>query len=70
MVANRTAHHSPAALPTSAAILLGAPEFLDRFLPLDSGLIDIHNPPEAVVLALAGTLSTRYAAAAGLVNFI
>jgi Kef-type K+ transport system membrane component KefB len=42
----------------TAAILLGAPQFLDRFLPLDEGFIDIRNPTEAVVLALAGTLST------------
>jgi Kef-type K+ transport system membrane component KefB len=42
----------------SAAILLGAPEFLERFLPLDAGLINVHNPGEALVLALAGTLST------------
>ena len=41
----------------SAGILL-APEFLERFLPLDGGLINIHNPIEALVLALAGTLST------------
>ena len=42
----------------TAAILLGAPQFLDRVLPLDEGFIDIQNPTEAVVLALAGTLST------------
>ena len=42
----------------TAAILLGAPQFLDRLLPLDKGFIDIRNPTEAVVLALAGTLST------------
>lgn len=42
----------------TAAILLGAPQFLDRLLPLDEGFIDIQNPTEAVVLALAGTLST------------
>lgn len=42
----------------TAAILLGGPEFLERFLPLDAGLINIHNPVEAVILALAGTLST------------
>jgi len=42
----------------TAAILLGAPQFLDRLLPLDEGFIDITNPTEAVVLALAGTLST------------
>lgn len=42
----------------TSAILLGAPQFLDRFLPLDEGFIDISNPTEAVVLALAGTLST------------
>lgn len=42
----------------TAAILLGFPEFLERFLPLDAGLINVNNPAEAVVLALAGTLST------------
>lgn len=42
----------------TAAILLGGPEFLERFLPLDGGLINIHNPSEALILALAGTLST------------
>ncbi|KAL7539325.1 hypothetical protein ACHAXR_009182 [Thalassiosira sp. AJA248-18] len=42
----------------TAAILLGAPQFLDKVLPLDEGFIDISNPTEAVVLALAGTLST------------
>eukprot|EP00578_Thalassiosira_sp_NH16_P003639 CAMPEP_0181136308 /NCGR_PEP_ID=MMETSP1071-20121207/33111_1 /TAXON_ID=35127 /ORGANISM="Thalassiosira sp., Strain NH16" /LENGTH=681 /DNA_ID=CAMNT_0023223003 /DNA_START=356 /DNA_END=2401 /DNA_ORIENTATION=+ len=42
----------------TALILLGAPQFLERLIPLDDGLIDIRNPAEAVVLALAGTLST------------
>lgn len=42
----------------TSAIMLGAPQFLDRVLPLDEGFIDIQNPTEAVVLALAGTLST------------
>jgi Kef-type K+ transport system membrane component KefB/Trk K+ transport system NAD-binding subunit len=42
----------------TAAILLGVPEFLERFLPLDSGLINVNNPAEAVILALAGALST------------
>src|SRR6056300_1357747 len=42
----------------TAALLLGAPQFFDRFLPLDEGFIDISNPTEAVVLALAGALST------------
>jgi len=42
----------------TAALLAGAPQFFDRFLPLDDGFIDISNPTEAVVLALAGTLST------------
>ena len=42
----------------TAAILLGAPQFLDKVLPLDEGFIDITNPTQAVVLALAGTLST------------
>ena len=41
----------------SAGILLVAPA-LERFLPLDNGLIDITSPGEALVLALAGTLST------------
>ena len=41
-----------------SAGILSAPEFLERFLPLDGGLINIHNPVEALVLALAGTLST------------
>ena len=42
----------------TAAILLGGPQLLDRVLPLDEGFIDVTNPTEAVVLALAGTLST------------
>eukprot|EP00550_Attheya_septentrionalis_P002134 CAMPEP_0198291252 /NCGR_PEP_ID=MMETSP1449-20131203/8840_1 /TAXON_ID=420275 /ORGANISM="Attheya septentrionalis, Strain CCMP2084" /LENGTH=743 /DNA_ID=CAMNT_0043989869 /DNA_START=335 /DNA_END=2566 /DNA_ORIENTATION=- len=42
----------------TAAILLGLAEFMERFLPLDGDMINVHNPPEAVVLALAGTLST------------
>lgn len=41
----------------SAGILLVAPT-LERFLPLDAGLIDISSPFEAIILALAGTLST------------
>ena len=41
----------------TASILLGAPDFIERFIPLDGGLINIHNPIEALVLALAGTLS-------------
>ncbi|KAL3908944.1 MAG: hypothetical protein SGILL_008288, partial [Bacillariaceae sp.] len=41
----------------SAGIVLVAPA-LERFLPLDAGLIDIRSPVEALVLALAGTLST------------
>lgn len=41
----------------SAGIVLVAPA-LERFLPLDAGLIDISSPAEALVLALAGTLST------------
>ena len=40
------------------AILLGLPEFLDRFLPLDTNMIDVTNPSEALILAVAGTLST------------
>lgn len=42
----------------SAAILLGVPEFLERLLPLDAGLINVSNPAEAVILAIAGALST------------
>lgn len=42
----------------TAAILAGGPELLERFLPLDAGLINIHVPSEAFVLAIAGTLST------------
>jgi len=42
----------------SGAILMGAPELLERFFPLDAGLINVHNPAEAVILAFAGTLST------------
>lgn len=42
----------------TAAFLLRVPQFLDQFLPLDSSLIDIHDPVEAVVLAFAGSLST------------
>jgi Kef-type K+ transport system membrane component KefB len=43
----------------SAGILLVAPT-LERFLPssFDNGLLDITSPVEALVLALAGTLST------------
>ena len=41
----------------SAGIVLVAPA-LERFIPLDTGLIDISSPIEALVLALAGTLST------------
>jgi Kef-type K+ transport system membrane component KefB len=41
----------------SAAIYF-LPDLLDRFLPLDTGLINVKNPAEALVLALAGTLST------------
>jgi Sodium/hydrogen exchanger family len=42
----------------TAAFLAGVPQFLDQFLPLDSALININNPVEAVVLAFAGALST------------
>jgi len=42
----------------TAAILLGGPQLLGAVLPLDEGLIDVRNPSEAVILALAGTLST------------
>ena len=41
----------------SAAIYL-LPDFMGRFIPLDSGLINIKNPAEVLVLALAGALST------------
>ncbi len=51
-----------AQISLTAAVLtagiLSAPEFLERFIPLDGGLINIHNPIEALILALAGTLST------------
>uniref|UniRef100_A0A7S2H7P2 Cation/H+ exchanger transmembrane domain-containing protein n=1 Tax=Haptolina brevifila TaxID=156173 RepID=A0A7S2H7P2_9EUKA len=40
------------------AFLSGGPEFLERFLPLDASLINIHNPIEALVAAIAGALST------------
>jgi Kef-type K+ transport system membrane component KefB len=45
---------------TSFILIVGALEldFLQRFIPLDPGLIDITNPTEALVLALAGALST------------
>ena len=42
----------------TAAILAANPYYLERFVPLDAGLIDVQNPIEALVLALAGTLST------------
>lgn len=42
----------------TAAILSGAPQFLERFIPLDDGLINVNNPIEAFVLAAACTLST------------
>jgi len=41
----------------TGGILLGAP-LLEKFVPLDEGLINISSPIEALVLALAGTLST------------
>jgi len=41
----------------TGGILLGAP-LLEKFVPLDKGLIDVSSPVEALVLALAGTLST------------
>lgn len=40
------------------AILGPLTETLERFLPLDAGLINVNNPSEALVLALAGSLST------------
>ena len=42
----------------SFAILGPLTDALERFIPLDAGLIDVSNPSEALVLALAGTLST------------
>jgi hypothetical protein len=47
----------------SFAILGGIAQALERFLPLDAGLININNPSEALVLALAGTLAPAYAPA-------
>ncbi len=51
-----------AQMSLTAAVLtagiLSVPEVLERFIPLDGGLINIHNPIEALILALAGTLST------------
>ena len=41
----------------TAAVLAGAP-LLGQIIPLDSGLIDVSNPVEALILAFAGTLST------------
>jgi len=41
----------------TGGILIGAP-LLQQFVPLDKGLIDVSSPIEALVLALAGTLST------------
>ena len=42
----------------AALIVLGAPEALERFLPLDGGLINIQNPSEAMILGIAGALSS------------
>ena len=42
----------------SFAILGPLTDALERFIPLDAGLIDVSNPSEAQILALAGTLST------------
>eukprot|EP00588_Corethron_pennatum_P002171 CAMPEP_0194285666 /NCGR_PEP_ID=MMETSP0169-20130528/30720_1 /TAXON_ID=218684 /ORGANISM="Corethron pennatum, Strain L29A3" /LENGTH=824 /DNA_ID=CAMNT_0039031849 /DNA_START=54 /DNA_END=2525 /DNA_ORIENTATION=+ len=43
----------------TAAILFGLPEALEDIgVPLEAGLVNIRNPAEAVVLALAGALST------------
>lgn len=42
----------------TAGILWVDPFWFQRFLPLDAGLINIQNPIEALVLALAGALST------------
>jgi Kef-type K+ transport system membrane component KefB len=41
----------------SAAIYF-LPELLGKIIPLDTGLINVKNPAEALVLALAGALST------------
>lgn len=41
----------------TGGILIGAP-ILEKFVPLDEGLINVSSPIEALVLALAGTLST------------
>ena len=35
------------ALILAGAILFGLPEYLERFIPLDAGLINIYNPTEA-----------------------
>eukprot|EP00566_Odontella_aurita_P007367 CAMPEP_0113545448 /NCGR_PEP_ID=MMETSP0015_2-20120614/11266_1 /TAXON_ID=2838 /ORGANISM="Odontella" /LENGTH=740 /DNA_ID=CAMNT_0000445813 /DNA_START=579 /DNA_END=2802 /DNA_ORIENTATION=- /assembly_acc=CAM_ASM_000160 len=42
----------------TAAILSGAPQIIEKFIPLDEGLINVNNPIEAFVLAAACTLST------------
>jgi len=51
-----------AQIALSAAVLsagiLGIPNFLERFIPLDAGLINVNSPSEAVILSLAGALST------------
>ena len=51
-----------AQIALSAAVLsfgiLNAPGFLERFIPLDEGLITVSSPSEAVILSLAGALST------------
>lgn len=42
----------------TAAVLSDVPQILDQYLPLDSAMINIQRPSEALVLAFAGALST------------
>lgn len=42
----------------TACFLMGVPQMIGQYLPLDPALIDIQRPTEAVVLAFAGALST------------
>lgn len=41
-----------------SAGILGIPGFLERFLPLDAGLINVKSASETVILSFAGALST------------
>ena len=41
-----------------AGLLLGAPDLLGKFIPLDPGVLNINNPPEAFVLSCSLVLST------------